>query len=122
MCRPAHVCRAKADEPKETSSAGDSYSVRLFFCTDKLSLLSLQCHQCCLATPAAHTVNWLVQKIEAPVRDTIPDGGKPVEQRTLGQESLDKELQASITSLALVLQLSQLSLTCVSPAERSVEP
>jgi hypothetical protein len=34
-----------------------------------------------------------VQKIEAPVRDTIPDGGKPVDQRNWGQEALNPELK-----------------------------
>ena len=32
-------------------------------------------------------------KIEAPVRDTIPDGGKPVDQRNWGQEDLNPDLK-----------------------------
>ena len=34
------------------------------------------------------------QKIEAPVRDSIPDGGKPVAERTWGQNELNKELKS----------------------------
>jgi hypothetical protein len=33
-------------------------------------------------------------KIEAPVRDSIPDGGKPVDQRNWGQEELNPALKA----------------------------
>jgi hypothetical protein len=32
-------------------------------------------------------------RIEAPVRDTIPDGGKPVSERNWGQEDLNPELR-----------------------------
>lgn len=34
-----------------------------------------------------------LQKIEAPVRDTIPDGGKPVDQRNWGQDDLNPDLK-----------------------------
>ena len=36
-----------------------------------------------------------MQKIEAPVRDSVPDGGKPVDQRNWGQEELNPALKNS---------------------------
>ena len=36
----------------------------------------------------------LWQKIEAPVRDTIPDGGSPVSERNWGQEKLNPQLKS----------------------------
>lgn len=41
------------------------------------------------------TMSISLQKIEAPVRDSIPDGGKPVDQRNWGQEELNPKLKDS---------------------------
>lgn len=78
----------KAQEPKETSSGQDSYSVS-FRSSKKLFLSHV-------SEKGVGTVLLTVslQKIEAPVRGGIPDGGKPVDERNWGQNDLNPKIKA----------------------------
>ena len=52
--------------------------------------LCMSLHQ----SPNNHLCGVSVQKIEAPVRGGIPDGGPPVSERNWGQEKLNPDLKS----------------------------
>ena len=86
-------------EPKETSTGDDSYSVSCFRPVRRLA--------CVAAVPKYNRQqpdrlfgcslvkhDFPLQKIEAPVRSGIPDGGPPVSERNWGQEQLNPKMKA----------------------------
>lgn len=57
-------------------------------------MLHKSLRQMCVQQSAPLHRNERSQKIEAPVRDTIPDQGPPVSERDWGQEALNPDLKS----------------------------